>query len=351
MRDKAGLLLGAWLVANVTIYRLLVKSGWPSGSDAPDQIRVDVFEWVSPVLRIAIIGLLFLVPAALVPIWRFVERSMGVDQVTVAAACRWCIQALTRPVSIAIVAGVVVLLFLPALHDTLWFIAIPAIVFLVLLPLGIFDTRVAASAAGGDWWRLRWPGLGPLLALLMLLVLWMVVELAVAAFVSYVPSLAWLGVVVAAILGAVAVTIQGAILLFRLPLSETIRRARQILAWTRLGPIIAVHARLVFASMFLLAPVVMGALLLWKLLPIHAAWAESRGAELPWLARLLTSVGTAFETSGGWIATFVLGLALLLSVSRILWLTSGSATERFRLPVWHAPLPPALHLPLRDSDG
>jgi hypothetical protein len=329
MRDKAGLLLGAWLVANVAIYRLLVGSGWPSGSEAPDQIRVDVFEALSPVLRIAVIGLLFLVPAALVPLWRSVERSTGVDAVTVAAACRWCLQALTRPMSIAIVAGVVVLLLLPALHDTLWFIAIPAIAFLVLLPLAIFDTRVAASAAGGNWWRLRWPGLEPLLALLMLLVLSTVVELAVAAFVSSVPSLAWLGVVVAAILGAVAVTIQGAILLFRLPPPEAIRRARSILAWTRLGPIIAVHARLVFASMFLFAPVVTGALLIWKLLPFHAAWAESRGAELPRLARLLTSVGTAFETSGGWIASFVLGLALFLSVSRILWLTRDSTEEAF----------------------
>lgn len=53
--------------------------------------------------------------------------------------------------------------------------------------------------------------------------------------------------------------------------------------------------------------------------------AESRGAVLPWSARALTVLGAALETSGTLVTAFLFGLALLLVVSRVLWLTTAPA--------------------------
>ena len=327
MRIRSGLLLGVWLAANIAAYRLLVSSGWPTGGDTPINKRLDVFNLLPSWAPAAIIALAFVAPVLFVAAWRYLERLTGIDQAAVSSISRWCRRALTRPASIGVILGVVTLLTLPAIDEIFWPAAVAAIAFVLLLPLGVFSAAVAASPIGDGWWRLRWPGARPIGAVLLLLALVYATEAGLTAVSDRLPAVAALTTLLAIAVGLAAVALEGAILLFGLTPAEAIRHARQMLTWQRLGPVIAVHARVLLLSLFVLTPVALGALVLWKVIPFHASWAADRGVELPWSARMLATIGAAFDMSGVYMSAFVLGLPLLMMVSRVLWQTREPSPE------------------------
>lgn len=325
LRRHPGVLLGAWLVANIAAYRLLVRSGWPSGGDAPEELRVDLFDQLAPSVRIAVIALAFVVPVVLVPLWRSLERLARIDSEMVTEAYRWSVSSLRTPTSIAVLAVVILLLTLPAADADLWFLAAIPLLLMLALPFGIFNARLVTSAVGEAWWKPRWPGLQPFAAMALVGAMVIAADLGLAVLEERVPALRPLPSLLAVVITIAGLALEGTILLFRLTPREALARGIEALSWRRLGAIVGAHARLAFAAAFVFAPVAAGALVLWKLLPVHAAWAESRGAELPLLARALAAAGSVLETSGGWIASFVLTVTLLLMVSRVLWSTRATA--------------------------
>ena len=325
---KSGFLLGGWLVVNIAAYRLIVQSGWPMGDEVPEALRVDLIDLLAPWAQVLLMIGAFVIPVVLVPAWLALERAMGIDEAMIAAAWRWCVRTLSTPVSVAVIVSVVVLLALPGFHDAGWLIAIPAFAFLLLMPFGVYTPDVAASSDGERWWKPRWPGMQPLLAILLLCAVAVGIDAGMKATAASFPWFTAIAVIVLVAMEVAVVVLLGSILLFRLTPRETLRRASELLSWRRLGLVLAVHARLLVAALFLVTPVVVGMLVLWKVIPFHAAWAESRGAVLPLAARVFTVAANALQTSVMYMAAFVFGLILSLLVSRLLWMTRAELVQR-----------------------
>lgn len=227
-------------------------------------------------------------PVLLIPAWRWLERTAGADETVITCASRWCLQVLLRRPSVAIVATIAVLLALPAVHESWWLVATPAAAFAALLPV------IGLAAA---------------------------VEAAIDAMAAVVRWSAAPAAVASIVIAVVAVAVAGLILMFSLTPIETVRRMSDLLSRRRVATVFAVHARVLLVSMFVCAPLAVPNLLLWKLVPSHAAGISEHGDVLPWSARAVVILGGMIETSGVILLPFIFGLLLSLLVSRALWLT------------------------------
>lgn len=294
----AGTVLGVWWMAHVAVQRVLVPG--------------DPLPWWT-------LAAAFAIPVVAIPLWLAIERALGVDQEAVASAVRWCACVLASPKSIAVMLAVAVLLIVPSFFGGLWFLALPAVVFLAIVPLGIASRSVVTSATGEGWWKPPWPGLAPFTTVAVLVFAFTAVERAVAHVSGRVPLL--LAVEVAFAVAWVALA--AVVLLFGATLPQAVAMLRRAAA-----PIVAVHARLAYVVLVLVAPILAGSIYAWTVVPTQAVRAEAAGTTLPWMTRAVVTSVNLLDGTGLLAVAFVLGVMLWLLVGRMLVTCTTTDTPR-----------------------
>ena len=108
----------SWSLA-LGAYSLLVHSGWPVGSDLPEDLRTNLFLEASPAGPVGAYLLCLSLPAVVIVSWYRIEEWLLVDpERLVAGSVQWALSVLWRPV-LALAAVVVAVLVSSSRNDVL----------------------------------------------------------------------------------------------------------------------------------------------------------------------------------------------------------------------------------------
>jgi len=182
----------------------------------------------------------------------------------------------------------------------------------MLAPFAVLRREVLLDRDGRGWWRPRWPGVGPVCAAVGLsAVAWLVVTFG-GMFEAVLGGAAEAGVVaVASLLNLGAVCA----LVWRAGPGELWRSWRRVLQWRLIGPwLLLLNVRVMVLVLWLVAPVAVVYLPVWKSLPVLATVYEHHGRLLPYWFELLFNVVLELGEVW-WVGALVPAAAFLLMLA------------------------------------
>ena len=317
--------LGGWLLACMWLGMLACAALWIPFSELAEEVDLDFsagqflelmhrgWPWIPTVMwRFAVGmvagGIALGSAAAAVGHWIRLDRERLARQ-----SLTWAVRPLLRAWGLWVVAVLGAVLLLAVRHDSIIWISLSlSWTAGILLPFMVLRAEVVLSEAGRGWWRPRWPGVGVVGTAGGLAAVSSAVDWAPEAMTS---PWSWILTPGAWFVSGSLMLLAYTAFLWRLAPREVARRARSLLAWERLGPWFLVELRLSVLLLWLIGPVIIVYIPLWKSLPVLATALEGREQLLPlWMAagaNFAKLVGTYW-----WASALILPILALWLLAR-----------------------------------
>lgn len=286
-----GTAVGLWWIALVWLYETVVASGWPGGADVPTDLRVSQIKALLRLESTTFAGILFGCSFLVVTLWAWLERKTRMDPGKRAGqSLVWTLRNLLpiQAVGVVLFLGLLSLEEVISLMDS-WYLGIVVAVpmgFFILMPFSALRPSVMASRWASGWWRPVWPGLGPLMSILLL---WVGEALIYGGILYPFPDLDLLLALISMVLFPLTAAFMAAkatVLVDRLGPPEAVKRFRKI-SWKQVGPFLALQSRLFLGFMIFFPPVIGLWIFLWLHIPTLAQWASSQGRFMDYWGRTL----------------------------------------------------------------
>lgn len=332
-----GAILGLWSVLQLWLVWVLVSSSISLQYGKDVTIKKSLYWGLSYILKnysfeaseltlgIIIGGM------ALSAIWFFIDRKYQTDPYLISAnSIKWSLRVISKPVTVlSFLTPLAVTAYAYIISNDWLLLASTLISFLaiLILPFSVLRDSVLRSESGDNWWVPEWPGLWPVVSLVLIVLSSILFDIIIFIFNSIISEwLNHLDILTSTfyiLIPELFPPVMAAVFIHKLSPGAAINKAKRVFAWRIIGPILALHVKLNYYLMFIVVPLVSLNILFVYVVPAYSRWITDHGYYFPKYIKYGVSCMEFAQRTGWSTFTIPIVVSALLFSGRLVWLLSN----------------------------